>query len=337
MRKNISSRIITLALLLSLLIPFFGARAQEKESAQEGCQPFVTGAFFQLSEGYNDEERYPVEYWATELTAMKAIGMDTAIIQSNQCSGVNFSVATERFLTAADQVGMKVFIGTALNETALWYTVNKVNPVWLARESKTIATYTKILVKQFKPHESFVGVYIPYEDNSLGLPGPVGDFYGNISKAVRESGPGLKVMISPFTCIQPGRAISSPKIMLEMYFKAMLSRAKVDICAWQDGVGGTKDQLKKIDKDLGAIAKVCNELGIEVWSNAEIFRRTSKLSDAFEADSTDFETMKSQLSNECKYVTKIICFDFNHYFSPNIESETARALYESYKKYYEKK
>jgi len=305
-----------------------------KESAKKH-RPFITGAFFQLSECYNNGTDYPVQYWLTELGAMQNIGMDTAIIQYNLCDGINYSEATERFLTAADQLGMKVFIGTALNESNLWYTVHKVNPVWLAGASKTIAAYTRVLVRQFKGHGSFVGVYIPNEDNTIGLPGPVGKFYGTIVKAVKEEKPELLTLISPFTCLQPGRAKSFPKIYLEKYFKTMLSNAKVDICAWQDGVGGTREQLNKVDNDLGAIVKACDELGITVWANAEVFHRTTPLSEAFSAEATDFATMKTQIDKEYKYVSKMICFDFNHYFSPNIGSPTAKTLYENYKAYFD--
>ncbi|HNY11613.1 MAG TPA: DUF4434 domain-containing protein [Candidatus Wallbacteria bacterium] len=335
MNRHFTLKIFLAVFLLALLTIAGNVSAQNEAEKQAGCSPFITGAFFQFAEGHNDETQYPVEYWLKELEAMKAIGMDTAIIQFNQTGKANFSEATERFLTAADQCGMRVFIGTSLNEGPLWYTVDKINPIKLALESKAVAKYTTILIKQFKPHESFIGVYIPYEDNTFGIPGAVGDFYAGIVKAVKAEDPKLLTMISPFTCLQPGRAVSLPKFALELYFKTMLSKAKVDICAWQDGVGGTKDQLSKFDKDLGAISKICNELGIEVWSNAEVFHRTTPLSKDFEAESTDFETMKSQITGAQKYVSKIICFDFNHYLSPNIGSNSAKTLYDKYKSYYD--
>lgn len=296
-------------------------------SETESIEKRISGAFIQPWESDNDR---PCEFWTTELQAMKAIGIDTVIIQFNQYNGVNFSEATENILNVADELEMKVFIGTALNEEG-WYT-NKILPTFLARESKIVAEYTTILVNQFKPHKSFIGVYIPYEDNTLSLPGPMGDFYGRIADAARAAKPDLKILISPYTTPRPGMALSLPKVALNAYFRKMLKRAKVDICAWQDGVGGTRKQLERVSHDLGPIVKTCKALKIEAWANLEVFHRTTPLSEDFAAEATDLETLKKQIAAEGPLVKKLICFDFNHYFSPNAADKTAHRLYEEYLK-----
>lgn len=300
----------------------------------KGCKPIVTGAFFQLASGHNDENDYPVSYWKKELTAMKEIGMDTAIVQYTHDHDNSFMPATERILTAADEVGIKVFVGTILDESTSWYLVDKFNESWLEKEAEKVASYATDMVRKLKNHSSFVGVYIPYEDNTLSLAGPVGDFYNKVVQAVKKEDSNLLTLISPFTCLQPGRALSFPKAVLERYYKIMLAHAKVDICAWQDGVGGTTNQLTRIENDLGAIAKACKADGITLWANVEVFHRTTPLNEAFEAKGTDIGILKQQVSKEHSYVSKIICFDFNHYFSPNIGEESAKKLYEDYKTYY---
>lgn len=292
----------------------------------------ITGAFIQPWGSDNDRS---LDSWVEELKLMKDIGMDTVIMQFNQYNGVNFSVATENMLEAADQLGMRVYVGTALNEEG-WY-VNKILPSFLAKESVSVAKYTTILVEQFAPHKSFVGVYIPYEDNTLSFPGAMGDFYGRIAEAAKAAKPDLKVLISPYTTPRPGYAMSLPKAALKAYFKIMLKRAKVDICAWQDGVGGTRKQLERVAHDLGPIVKVCRDLKIEAWANLEVFHRTTPLSEDFAAEATNIETLKKQMDAEGPQVKKLICFDFNHYFSPLAADPTAHKLYQDYQKHIEAK
>ena len=296
-------------------------------SATASLEKSISGAFIQPWESDNDRS---ADSWREELQAMKEIGITTVIMQFNQYNGVNFSEATENLLAIADELEMEVFIGTALNEEG-WY-VNKIMPTFLAKESKIVAEYTTILVNQFKSHKSFIGVYIRYEDNTLSFPGAMGDFYGRISEAARAAKTDLKVLISPYTTPRPGLAVSLPKAALRAYFKTMLKRAKVDICAWQDGVGGTRKQLERVAHDLGPIVKICKELGIDAWANLEVFHRTTPLKEDFAAEATDIETLKKQIEAESPYVKKLICFDFNHYFSPNSPDSTAHKLYEDYRR-----
>ncbi|MFZ2957305.1 MAG: DUF4434 domain-containing protein [Candidatus Ozemobacteraceae bacterium] len=288
----------------------------------------ITGGFIQPCE--SDNERSSAS-WTQFLTPLQAVGVDTVIMQYNQADGTNYSEATEGLLTAADSLGMHIFIGTALNEKG-WYT-NKLAPWFLAKESVIVADYTTILVNQFKDHPSFVGVYIPYEDNTLSVPGAMGDFYGRIADAVRAAKPELKVMISPYTTPRPGVALSLPKFALQAYFTTMLKHAKVDICAWQDGVGGTRSQIDRVAHDLGAISKACKLLKISLWANLEVFRRTTPLSEDFSAEATDISTLLRQISVEAPYAEKLICFDFNHYLSPDAADPTAGKLYQDYAEY----
>ncbi|MBI3037574.1 DUF4434 domain-containing protein [bacterium] len=301
--------------------------------------PKITGAFVQFSGGDNDREHGPFSeqqkaaFWERELESMKKAGLDTLIIQFNQYEGVHFSDVTRRILIAADAIGIDVFVGTALNEKS-WFS-NKHNPFFLSKEAKIISDYTRILVNQFKFHPSFVGVYIPQEDNTLAFPAPIGAFYAVIAKAVKEEKPSLKVMISPYTTLIPGVAKSFPKHVLEYYFKTVLSRAKVDICAWQDGVGGTEKQLERVSHDLGTLSNVCKMYKVQLWANIEVFHRTAAWNKPFSAEPTHIETLLRQLAAEAPYSKKVICFDFNHYFSPNNGVSKAKKLYDAYLTYLE--
>ncbi|MBF0410596.1 MAG: DUF4434 domain-containing protein [Candidatus Riflebacteria bacterium] len=305
----------------------------EDSLLRKANQNIITGAFFQFWGSDNDKQ---ASDWEKELSAMRAIGMDTIIIQSNQSSGVNFSEATELVLEEADKTGMNVFIGTALNEDG-WYS-NRFNPVYLHNAGKDVAKYTEILVKQFSPHKSFVGLYIPYEENTMASAVLMGEFYGKISKAAKNIKPELKVLISPFTAVVPQYSISMPAWRIKNYFETLFKRGGIDICALQDGIGCSSGRLEKISEDLTAISEACKNTGVEFWANVEIFEpNKSKDPDSFKFIPANMDRISKQISAEGPFATKIICFDFNHYFSPNSGNELAQKLYNDYLDYIESK
>ncbi|HEY9857607.1 MAG TPA: DUF4434 domain-containing protein [Stenomitos sp.] len=276
------------------------------------------------------------EYWEKTLADMKRVGMDTAIIQFNQYDGNNFSEATERILTAADKLGMKVMVGTALNEgsgTSSWY-VRQYMPWEVKKEGESVAAYTKQLVGQFAKHPSMAGVYIPFEVNGLANPKVIGDFYGAIAKAAKEERPDLKVMISPYTNWIPGVAMSSTEKGITEWWDTVLSRAPIDIVAWQDGVGASNEQLHRVSHDLGALAKATENHGVELWANLEAFQRTSKLTEGFAAGPASIDRLKKQIDASGSKVTKLISFDFNDYMSPQAGEAEAK-LYDDYQHYVE--
>ncbi|MBF0547855.1 MAG: DUF4434 domain-containing protein [Candidatus Riflebacteria bacterium] len=289
----------------------------------------ITGGFFQFWGSDNDKDESD---WLKELSAMRDIGMDTVIIQSNQSSGTNFSKATEILLGVADKIGMKVFIGTALNEDG-WY-LNGFNPWYISSQGNCVADYTKILVKQFSPHKSFVGLYIPYEENSLASAVLIGEFYGKISQAAKSVKPDLKVLISPYTAVVPKFPVSMPSGHLKKFFETLFDRAGVDICALQDGVGCSSGRLNKISSDLKAVSEACQDKGVEFWVNVEIFEAyKDKETNSSGFRSGNIERISKQISSEGSFGKKIICFDFNHYLSPNSGNELAIKLYGDYQKY----
>lgn len=289
------------------------------------ARPRITGAFLQFWGSDNDN---PPEFWRSELEAMRAAGMRIVITQFSHYGDTDLTPATEAVLKVAEELKMKVFVGTMLDEDG-WYT-KKVNPFFLSKERVKVAEYTRELVKRFSGYKSFHGLYIPYEDNTLSLPGSMGAFYGAIAEAARAEKPELKVLISPYTTPRPGLAKSLPTWILRSYFTSMLAKAKVDIVAWQDGIGGTTKQIERIDHDLPPIASAARALKIEVWGNCEVFHRTTPLSGEFAAEPTTMDILARQIEGEAPYVDRLICFDFNHYFSPRTGPK-AEQLYDAYR------
>ncbi|HEY9898767.1 MAG TPA: DUF4434 domain-containing protein [Pantanalinema sp.] len=293
----------------------------------------LTGSFIQIS---GDDQ--PAEYWTKTLSDMKRLGMDTAVIQYTAYDGTTFWNSTENILKAADELGMGVMVGTKLDESngkALdnWY-LKALIPSKVKEEATDAADYTRELVERFGHHPSMTGLYIPYEVNGIANAKAIGDLYGDISRAAKAVKPDLKVMISPYTNLIPGVPLSMPAKYLENWWDTVLSRAGIDVLAWQDGVGGTTKQLDRVEHDLTAISKAASKHGVELWANLETFHRSTKLYQGFEAEPGGMDTIKRQIDEAKPHVSKLINFDFNHYMSPQ-GGEQAQKLYADYMKYVE--
>lgn len=311
-----------------------GDRARISPAAREAlakapAPTHLTGSFLQFGEPHD------AAYWARTLADMQAVGMDTAIIQYTQYDGTNFGDQSELVLSAADQLGMKVYVGTALNEGMAslgtnWY-LKQFLPWAVKREGAEVAAYTRALVQQYAHHPSFTGVYIPFEVNALAPAKPIGDFYGAISQAAKAERPDLKVMISPYTAIQPAHAASMPAGWLALWWDTVLSRAHLDVLAWQDGVGGAPTRLQTaVGPDLAALEQATARHGVELWADLESFQRTSAPSQPFQAGPEALDTLVAQIGAEAPHVRKLVNFDFNHYMSPQAGPAAAR-LYQDYR------
>lgn len=305
-------------------------------SVQAGAQRIpdrLTGSFIQIS----GDDR-PAEYWQKTLADMKRLGMDTAIIQYTAYGGTTLWNSTEHILNAADALGMSVMVGTKLDESTgklndNWY-LKALLPWKVKEEASDAAGYTREMVERFGHHPSMSGLYIPYEVNGIANAKAIGDLYGDISRAAKSVKPDLKVMISPYTNLIPGIPLSMPSKYLETWWDTVLSRAGIDVLAWQDGVGGTTKQLDRVEHDLSAIAKATSKHGVELWGNLETFHRTTELYQGFGAEPGGLDTIKRQIDAAKPHVSKLINFDFNHYMSPQ-GSEEAQKLYADYMKYVE--
>ncbi len=290
-------------------------------------RPRLTGAFLQL--GQREQDEAPAAMVA-RLTAMKAAGMTTVIIQYSGHNGTDLGAATEKVLAAADRLGMKVWVGAPLDETHWW--TRSWSPAFLRALTPPNVDAVKAIVAKVADHPSLAGLYLPYETSGLASPWAMGDFYGALAQAAKEARPGLPVMISPYSNLEPGRPLSLPSWLQQWWWGVVLGRAKVDVLAWQDGVGGTDAQLKRIDHDLGAIARAAKRHDVALWANVEAFDRTSPLNRPFEATSAPFDRLQRQLAAVAPYTKDIVCFDFNDYMDPAAGDAQAR-LYEAYSAY----
>lgn len=288
--------------------------------------PRLGGAFLQLDASHNTEAPGT---WDARLSRMKAAGMDTVVIQYSAHNGEDLGPAVERVLDAAEKVGMKVWLGTPLEERAWWK--QSWSPFFLRSVIPQVEKETFETVSRWAKHPALGGIYLPYETNGVGDPWAMGDFLGAMSRAAKKARPDLPVMISPYTNLVPGVALSLPSFVLKAWWNVVLSRAQIDVLAWQDGVGAVTAQIDRVEHDLGALAAAAKKHGVALWANVEAFQRTTPLNQAFSATAADMGRFEKQLQAVAPYAERIISFDFNHYMDPEAGEDAAK-LYQAYMK-----
>ena len=261
---------------------------------------------------------------------MKAVGMDTVIIRYSAHNGEDLSPAVDQVLNAAARQGMKVWLGTPLEERAWWK--QSWSPFFLRSVIPQVERETFDAVSRVANHPALAGIYLPYETSGLSDPIAMGDFYGAMSRAANKAMPGVPVMISPYTNIRPGKVGSLPPKALTAWWDVVLSRAGIDVLAWQDGVGACTPQLGQVDQDLGALAKAAKKNGVALWANVEAFDRTTPLDQPFQATAAPFDRFQRQLAAVSPWVDRVVSFDFNDYMDPS-QGEDQRRLYEAYRGY----
>jgi hypothetical protein len=266
------------------------------------------------------------------LSAMRAIGMDTVVIQYCAYNGLDLSPAVDRVFDAAEADGMQVWLGGPYDDTRWWSECW--SPFFLASFGPEAAPATSEAVARVADRPGLAGVYLPYETNGLAWPWAMGDFYGQLSRSAKRAKPGVPVMISPFTNLVPGRVGSLPPEVLGPWWDVVLSCADLDVLAWQDGVGACAAQLGQVNTDLGTLAWATHHHGVSLWADSEVFLRTTPLDQPFAATAAPFDRVRRQLDAEAPWVERLIAFDFNDYMDPAVGAAQAR-LYTAYQTYCE--
>jgi len=235
--------------------------------------------------------------------------------------------AIGNILSAADELGMDVFVGLSLNPD---YWSGKFDAREEAAMNQKIMTE---LHKLYGSHASFVGWYLPEElddrnFNSADAKKAVKTYLKNMAMYARLYTK-KPVMASPYFGMNPnGPAYAE-------WWREILSEAKIDIIAMQDGVGCHRTTAAESAAVLRALRPVLKEYSVQLWANVEVFDQTHgwPVDDlGWKATSASMDRVSEQLRLESPYVDKIIIFDFTSYMSPRLGG-VARELYEGYEAY----
>jgi Domain of unknown function (DUF4434) len=301
-------------------------------------KPLVTGAFIQMTEGLAAAKK---AWWQDQLAAMKAVGMDTVIIQyvgygdqyfyPTQVDGAvpMRDDPLEHILAAADDTRTRVFMGLQLND-AFWNDEfdSEAN---LARNSATLNE----LYRRYRSHPSLAGWYVPEEisDHTPRKPElaeALIEYIGKITALAHET-TGLPVMISPYFGQQP-----DAEAYARWWDEKALGRMNIDILAMQDGVGTHRTTIAESRPVYEALKPVLRRHGVAFWANNESFDQTHGWpvdEDGWAARPVDFDTFMEQVNSTAPFVKKIVTFEFTSYMNPQIPGRS-QTLYEAYRAYH---
>jgi hypothetical protein len=305
----------------------FAFSASAGEAARDAAVPRLEGTFIQYQDWMM---KIDAAAWRRELDAMRRAKIRIVIIQWLQMDESRFippssadTDPTRVILDYADEHGMQVFLGLA--------TENR----WLAGYSSTgyldraAAASIRIADEawtRYGRHRSFAGWYIPHEMRDAYYNSKqiiqLRDFLRRLSDHCRAiSGDKLVSMSPTFSGQVP------PEIFQRLYID-LLTGAGVDILMLQDGIGvrgwNDADLETRVVPYFRAMQGVCETVGMELWSDLEIFHRREGT-----RVPTTIGLLKRQIEVESPFVRRFVTFDFFHYMSP-FRGDAQKKLYEDY-------
>ncbi len=260
--------------------------------------------------------------------ALKAKGYTKTISHGSQD-------LNEAILTAADKLGLKVYISTLYSETYPNIPGSPDDKIAYYKEVvKDAELLIELLYDRYKSHPSLDGFYIVDEtcddwlrkDNTRGVDA-YRTLYKGQSKAIRAQNKNLKVMIAPATW----RSDTPQGYENTMY--ALLKPEKsgqrpvVDIVALQDCLGREASIIvgdavyRKYEEYEVSVSRAVRNAGATFFNDAEVFDVGYK--------GKQYHEIINSLYLQYKYAAGIIVFDLPHYLS-----NQGRGSFDSYY-YYE--
>ena len=249
------------------------------------------------------------ESWRTELDAMRRARLKMIILQWTGDGNTPFwtdSVDPAAIIfDYAAKHGIEVYAGL-LKETISSQAKGTSDPLTeLALRQQKWAEQVWV---RYGSHTCFCGWYIPQEIALTGLPevaaARFNTYYREVSTTCKELSQGKPVAIAPYFNGQQAPSLIGADL------KRIVAGTGVDVVMLQDGVGarGWDEDVERVTPYFEVCRKVCEELGVRLWSDLECFTR-------------DFapawiDRIQGQFTTEAAFVEKFVTFDFFHYMSP---------------------
>ncbi|MDD2268879.1 MAG: DUF4434 domain-containing protein [Eubacteriales bacterium] len=313
----------------------------------EGDYPFVTGTFIQPFALANLSK----ERTTTHLQTLFEVGIDTVILQWSAVTpygsfqeayypsknakvshtenfNENSTELIENLLSAAEELGIKVFIG--LNNADEWWSFGPSDAEWNEKQAQTgiiIAQEIYDLYKSKYP-AALHGWYYVWEMSNGSIikwPKENGKLLNLYLDNLAEIDSTMPIMLSPFICEVDGSAELTGNKLKEMLEIANFREGDIYCC--QDSVGAGFMSLQKLDEYFSSIKDaVKTKPGLEFWANCENFVHGEKFASA------PIDRFISQMKIASEYVTGLVTFSYSHYYSPDLGS--SEVYHEVYKQYY---
>lgn len=305
--------------------------------------PIADGSFIQLdlTQNWNSDK------WEKELLYLKENKMNYLVITNvsqtekdttkicYKSQNKNFQKLygntdpVELCLKNAEKLNIKVFIDTNFNSE--WWQVPANNSLWLNTQMERASLIASELYENYhsKYPNAFYGWYFPYEVDNAKF-NKLSDF-DTLANALNihlnyldKNHKRLPILLSPFMNSSVGTAKEYASNWEYLFLKTNFKKG--DIFCPQDSIGSGRLKLEEVNSWYTALRKaVSKKPGMLFWANTETF-------DYVNNSTVPLDRFLKQLKLEQPTVDNILCFSYNHYYSPNNISSGFNEAYSYYVK-----
>ncbi len=180
----------------------------------------------------------------------------------------------------------------------------------------------KALEKYYGQFDNLTGYYLPHEFRPDWRERENTVFFKKLCEELRQFNRPLA--IAPFFRVE------MPLKKHQSFWEEFLSEVDFDILMLQDGIGSDYSRLEKILPHYQLVYFLCQEKGIDFWSDVEVFHTDTPNGPGYPAP---FTKVKQQLETQAPYCDRLVIFDWLHYMSPR-SSAKAKDLYDDYLAYF---
>ena len=301
----------------------------------------ITGTFLDEISHDIPHQNWGREEWEHDFQAMKAFGINTVIlIRCGWKRWMTYPSAVlmkekngfappvdliGMFLDLAEKYGMDFYCGSYDSGIPWWRPEYDAAP-----DIEIMSKVCNEIIDRYGERKAFKGWYFSQEiDNKNSK---VAGIYRALSAVVKAHMPEAKIMISPSILGANAYNENMEKLGVtiapeqhEAEWKENMEQLKgvVDIVAFQDGLV----EIELLPTFLEINKRLCDENGIECWSNVESFDRDMPID--FLPIKWEKLRLKLKAAEEAG-LSNAITFEFSHFISPNSMYKSAGGLYDRY-------
>lgn len=309
----------------------------------------IDGTFFEFlhhntAEGkyWNDAlNRFTAEDWQKKVKEIADIGMEYIVLMAtalyDKCyfkssvypfADIPCPDPIEALLSAADEYGIKVFLGNGFYGYWRKADNNTKDERVIARSFKAMEELTAL----YSHHKSFYGWYFPDETCIiLHFSKDFVRYVNRCSAFCKELTADKKTLIAPF---------GTNLALTNKAYVRNLMELDVDFIAYQDEVGVKKTPVGRTEKIFERLRKAHDKAGrAELWADIELFTFEGAVYNSALLPA-DFSRVKRQIENVSPYCDKILCYQYPGLMNPAASEafaghKSSTVLYENYRKYTE--
>ena len=304
----------------------------------------ITGTFLDEISHDIPHQNWGEEEWDRDFAAMKTIGIDTVImIRSGHQRWMTFPsrVLLDRcrghrppadliamFLRLSEHYGMRFFCGSYDSGNPWWH-----DDYDVATEVALMREVNDEIWERYGASPAFRGWYLSQEISGRNPAATA--CYRELGAHLKSISGNLPILISPGMCgakaydenmRKLGKTISYAEHEAQWRENMRKIQGVVDIVAFQDG----HVEIELLPEFLKINKRLCDEHGIECWTNSESFDRDMPI------DFLPIKWEKLRLKLEAAQaagIERAITFEFSHFMSPNSCYRAAGHLYRRYREY----